>query len=132
MSATYDTSLSTDKDHVRFLIGDTIVDPVTSALLSDEEIAATLGAEEVQSNVEARRYYAAATCLRAIQARLAHKGKGMFSKTVSRLSITWGQDSNVATALASRIAWLESRGAELVLGTSRVFRVMGGSRTRSR
>jgi len=39
---TYDPSLSTPKDQVRFRIGDTEVSPVEMALFSDEEITAQL------------------------------------------------------------------------------------------
>lgn len=45
MSATFDTSLSTDKDWVRALIGDTDVSPATDAFLADETIEAILTKE---------------------------------------------------------------------------------------
>lgn len=42
MSATYKTTLATARDRIRFALGDT---DVTSALLSDQEIAAALSAK---------------------------------------------------------------------------------------
>jgi hypothetical protein len=42
VSASYDTSRSTDKDKVRALLGDTDVTPESDALFQDEEITAVL------------------------------------------------------------------------------------------
>jgi hypothetical protein len=45
MSATYDELLPTDKDRVRYYLGDTNVSPEENALRTDEHIAAVLTAE---------------------------------------------------------------------------------------
>lgn len=42
MTASYDEALPTDKDRARMRLGDTMVDPESSALLSDEHITAVL------------------------------------------------------------------------------------------
>lgn len=65
MSWTYDTALSTNKDKVRFMLGDT---ESGDALLSDEEISAQLTSE---GTVRA----AAIACARALAARFARKAQ---------------------------------------------------------
>ena len=44
ITASYDPNLASPLDEVRFALGDTIVTPATSALLSDEELTALLTA----------------------------------------------------------------------------------------
>lgn len=128
MSATYDSSLSTNKDWVRFLTGDT--DVSSNPLLSDEEIGAVLSEEEATG--DATKYYAAATCLRAIRSRLSHAGDGKLSKSVGDLSITWGLDGTAQQMIEERIRQLETRGAELYVPSHKLFRTLGRSTTRSR
>ena len=64
MAWSYDTGFATDKDKIRFLIGDT---DTNDQLLSNEEITAQLV-------LEPRLYYAAATCANAIEARYSRFG----------------------------------------------------------
>jgi hypothetical protein len=103
MAATYDPTLPTDRDWVRFLIGDTNVTPATDALFTDEEIDAVL---TEQSN----KYLAAARLLSNLSARWAGAGRGVMSKRVDELSARWGVSGDTASALASRIAELRSLG----------------------
>lgn len=42
MSATYDETLPTEKDEARYLLGDTVVEPESRALRSDEHINAVI------------------------------------------------------------------------------------------
>ena len=82
MAATYDASLPSDKDWVRFLIGDR---DVTNARISDEEITAVLAEE-------ANKYCAAARC-----AQLAFAGtQGVTMKAVDDLRIEYGDDPDSA------------------------------------
>jgi len=79
VSATYDPTLPTDKDWVRFLIGDRVE---ATAKLQDEEILAVLGEE-------ANKYLAAARCGEII----ISLGQGAVSKSVDDLSITYGDSA---------------------------------------
>lgn len=120
MSASYDPLVPTDKDWVRLLCGD--VD-TSSAELQDEEINAIL-AEETASG-KALKYFAAASALSYLQSKWAGKGKGLITKTVSKLSRTWGVTSDHADILKDRIDWLRQRGAWLLKPSPRAFRVAG-------
>lgn len=119
MAATYDPTLPTDRDHVRFLIGDT---NVSSAVLTDEEIAAVLGLETATGT--ALPFFAAARCLEAIRIRYATAGGGKLAKTVSKLSIQWGVDGSAAEALDHTINCLRERGAFLLSPRPRALRML--------
>ena len=96
MTATYDSALATDKDWVRFQIGDR--GPTTFSL-EDEEIFAIL-AEETN------KYFAAAMCGEVI----IGLGQGAVSKSVGALSISYNNDSPEA-AYRSHLAYLRQRGS---------------------
>jgi hypothetical protein len=105
VSATYDPTLPTDKDWVRFLIGDRdVADP----RLQDEEILALLVEKE-------NKYLAAALAGDSILAA----GQGAVSKSVGDLSLTLG-DSAESTYRA-HLRRLHERGCQLLL------KVSGGS-----
>lgn len=110
MSATYDASLPTDKDWVRFLVGDRTV---SSAVLQDEEIAALLVEEK-------NKYLAAARAGETILART----QGVVSKQVDDLSISFGDSAE--SAYRAHIKSLRERGATLLLrkSGSSVFRLL--------
>lgn len=124
MSATYDSSLSTDTDWVRFLIGDydQNAETVTSPFFSNEEIAAVI--TEEGGSGDHVKYYAAATCLAALYTRWAGKGKGIMEKQVSRLRIKYGADSSAAAALQARIRELREKGAYVQMTSPEVFGVL--------
>lgn len=107
MTATYDISLSTDKDWVRYLSGDRgtltgVGDNITGNSVSDEEIAAIL-------DEELNKYYAAARVVDLI-ARLSGD---VASKTVGNLSISY--TSSPGATLAEHAKKLRERGSELLL-----------------
>ncbi len=79
MAWTYSTSLATDKDKVRFEIGDT---DTTEQLLSDEEITALLASEGSVAAAAAK----AAEGLAAKFSRLADRTVGNFSLSMSQRS----------------------------------------------
>lgn len=117
MSATYDPALPTDKDWVRFLIGDTTV----TMTLSDEEIGALLAEPEYPN-----KWLAAAAAGRRILA----KGKGVISKSVAELSLS--RAGGTGSAYGDLVKSLQEQGAKFeaaksVTGTigTHVFRVMG-------
>ena len=103
MAATYTDPPVTDKDWVRFLVGDTDVSPVTDAMLTDSEIDAILGE---QSN----KYLAAARALSNLRTRWASAKRGIVEKQVSRLRIRWGYSAATQDAIGSRIAELRALG----------------------
>lgn len=121
MTATYDSSLPTNKDHVRFLIGD--ITPSTDALLSDEEISAVL-TEETANGIsgQALKYFAAARCLSALYTLWSSKGKGIVEKQVSRLRVKRGIDASAAQSLEARISELRKRGAFLLSPSAKTFK----------
>lgn len=106
MTATYTPPPATEMDWVRFMIGDT---DMTRPLLQDEEIQAVI--DEQEATGSARKYFAAADCLGALRARWSGSGQGVVSKTVSRLSKTWGMGSGTLEAIDSRIRELRQRGS---------------------
>lgn len=111
MPATYTASLPTDRDFVRFLVGDVVV---ASAMLQDEEIDAVLDAEGWPS--PAVRYFAAARCLSTLHTRWMSAGRGKSSKKVSRLQIVYGTGAgiNIDAAIQERIKELRREGARLL------------------
>ena len=116
MSATYDPSLPTDLDWVRFLTGDRedTTGPIftmTNPILFNEEITALLVEE-------ANKYLAAA---RAGDIMLA-RHKGAISKKVDGLSITWGDSPE--SAYREYLKRLRIKGCDLLLTDKRQFRMM--------
>lgn len=116
MAATYEPNpaAATDRDRVRFLIGDT---DTSDAQIEDEEIEWLLTEEE---NV----YLAAARALSGLHARWSSLGKGVIEKQTSRLRIRRGFDENASAAIAARIAELRKRGASDTISSPKVFKVL--------
>jgi hypothetical protein len=121
MSATYVRPSDSDKDFVRFLIRDTVV---ASAMLQDEEIEDILDAETATG--DARRYYAAATCLAALHTQWMSAGRGKTSKKVSRLTVVYGTGSgiNIDIAIQKKISELRKEGARLLAPAPYAFRCL--------
>lgn len=90
MAWTYSTSLATDKDKVRFEIGDT---DTTDQLLSDEEIAAVLTAE-------GSVYAAASDCAE----HLAAKFSRLADRTVGNFSLSASQRAKAFWDLAAKLS----------------------------
>lgn len=105
MTATYDVNLATDKDWVRFKIGDSVVDPETRAKLQDEEIEAVLAEES-------NKWLAAARLAESILA----KRQGATSKSVGDLSISYGDGSD--SSYRGLIKDLREEGCRRLLKTS--------------
>jgi len=103
MTATYNSSLPSDKDWVRFVLGDR---DGSSAVLQDEEINEILAEE-------ANKYLAAAICGEAVLAL----GKDAVSKSVGNLSISFGS-SSPESAYRALVSRLRERGCQLLLETS--------------
>lgn len=126
MTTTYDPTLATDLDHVRFLIGDT---DTTSAIFQDEEISAVLGFQTAPS--AAIPYFAAADILSQLSGKYSVAGEGRIQKTVSKLTLIWGVNEDANSALQSRISALRKKGAQLASKRPFALRVMGNSGTRN-
>lgn len=108
---TYDTSLGSDKDYVRFLIGDT----ESPFILSDSEISAVILEENCTG--KARKYFAAASCLSALQSKWIAKSKGYSEKQVSKLRIKWGSNSQ-SSSIKDRINELREEGSYYLRSSS--------------
>lgn len=119
MSATYDPTLPTNLDWVRFLSGDT---DVTTPQLQDEEITAVLGAETATG--AALPYFAAARVLSILHTRWSSAGRGVLEKKVGRLTIKRGASDTAESAIKGAICELRERGAALLSTRPRVFRVL--------
>ena len=111
MAATYDANLPTDKDYVRFALGDTDVNPTTAADLMDEEIFAILEDEK-------NKYLAAARCGEIIIGKL----KGLVSKNVDNLGISFGDSPT--SSYRAHLQRLREDGANRLLSKNQVFRVL--------
>lgn len=114
MSATYDSSLPTDKDYVRFLVRDTV--PAT-AQLQDEEIAALL-------TEEGNKYLAAAAALESLLTGWSSAGRGVIEKAVGKLRIRRGLDESADGAIRRYIDQLRTKGADLTVTPSKIFKVL--------
>lgn len=126
MSFSYTPPPSSDLHWVRLLIGDTVE---ASVIYQDEEIQAFIDEQEV-ANSKAVKYAAAADALSALEARWAGAGQGVRTKTVSRLSKTWGMDDAAGNAIERRIEWLRGQAARLSMTSTSIFRTAGRSRRR--
>src|SRR5688572_12056703 len=100
MASTYDPTLPTNLDWVRYLIRDVVV---ATPLFSDEEIAATIVEVTPGSKAGAIKYLAAVILLKALHRDWMTRGRGAASKKIGRLSIAYGTGAgiNVDAALQS-------------------------------
>ncbi len=108
MSATYDATLSTDRDWVRLLIGDR---DTARPFLQDEEITALL-------KEEANKYLAAARGAELVIA----KGHGVIQKAVDDLKLHWSDSKD--SAYRAYIKTLREKGALSTYGKAPFFRVL--------
>ena|ERR1700753_1255388 len=124
MSSSYDSSLPSDKDWVRFLTGDT---DVTNPSLQDEEILAVITEESIQigpSGAQALKYFASAMCLERILSGQSLAGEGVESIKVGSLTITQGISSSGVSSVQAKISQLRLKGASLLGSKPRVFRLL--------
>ena len=108
MSKTYNATLATDKDWVRFLVGDR---NVSEAILEDEEIAALLVEEP-------NKYLAAARAAEAVYSRTG----GIVEKQVGDLQVKYASSSS--QAYRDHIKALRERGALVLLPKPKSLRVL--------
>lgn len=113
----YDPTLGTDRDWVRFLIGDRVVVPETAAKLTNEEIDAVVADE-------ANKFLAAARCLEALYAQWKAQGADVVEKQVGDLRIRRSDNQSAESAVAALISSLRQRGAWLLHPKPRVFQVL--------
>lgn len=131
IAATYDAALSTDKDWVRLLIGDSDVDAGangnTKAQLFDAEITALLAAERsngLSGGESSQVYLAAARALELLATRWMAQGKGIVEKRVGQLQIRRSDNESADELLKSRISSLRKKGADLLMPRPRMFRTL--------
>lgn len=120
MTTTYVTPQSTDKDWVRFHVGDT---DINNAEFTDEEIQAVI--DEETATGKALKYFASATLLGVLLLKYVSKGKGVQEKALGKLRIKYGSGETFEVVMNERIKQLRKRGAWLMSGSPKQFRVMG-------
>lgn len=108
MSVTYDPTLSTDLDWVRFLCGDR---DTANSQISDEEIHALL-------DEEPNKYFAAAAACEVILT----KSGGLVDKQVGDLRLKWSDSPK--SAYHDYIRGLRERGAYEMNRTNYIFKVL--------
>ena len=113
MAATFDPTLSTDRDWVRFLVPDK---DTTTALFQDEEIDAVLTSMSASYSAPGIRYFAAAALLENLHRTWMSRGKGVASKKTAKLAITFGTGIgiNVDAAIQAAIKSLRIQGAHIM------------------
>jgi hypothetical protein len=116
LAATYDPTLPTDKDYVRFLVPDTDVSPATDATFSDEEITAVIAEQTAKGRTGASTKYFATWQLLGIQlSTLASAGGGRKEKEVDDLRIGWGMDAGSADSLRERRSSMWAEGVRCLV-----------------
>jgi hypothetical protein len=120
MAATYDSSLPTDKDKVRTLIGDTEVSPESKARLSDESIQYTLDIQRVRDH-SSTPLFAAADCLSIIIGKYSSEGRGAKSSDIDDIKVIFGTD---VKGLEVRMRDLRMQ-AEALLNGNVIFECVG-------
>ncbi len=126
MSATYDPTLPTDIDYVRFLVPDTDVTPTTDAKFSDEEIAATIAEEQSRGRTGgSTKYFVTAVLLGILLSKFAARGEGIRRKEVDELELEFGPRDSAERALQRRIVDLERRGKFLLQPRPRLMKAYG-------
>lgn len=111
MASTYDNTLSTSRDRVRFLLGDV----ATPWEFDDNEIDWVLTEQD-------NEYLAAARLLSGLAARWAGKGRGIDSKRVSRLRVQYGGLGTAAVNAALNRRVVELR--QLGMPTPKILKVL--------
>lgn len=114
LNATFDPTLATAKDWVRFTIGDTDTEDPT---LDDATIDAIL-------RQEPNRWFAAATCAEAAFTKWQQDGDGLVSKQVGALSITRESGSSASQSYLAHIRELRARGARELSPAPYSFRAL--------
>jgi hypothetical protein len=113
MASTYDPTLSTNRDLVRFLVPDK---DTTTALFQDEEIDAVLASMAGSYTSPGIAYFAAAALLENLHRTWMSRGKGVASKKTAKLAITFGTGVgiNVDAAMQQAIKSLRIQGAHIM------------------
>lgn len=118
MSFSYDPTLPSNLDWVRFLIGDT---DSTNIRLQDEEITSII-AEETATG-KAVKYLAAAAALSSLHLRWSSAGGGLAEKEVDGLRLRWQGSMNIGNnSIVDRIKELRKIGASHLLNKPKFFR----------
>ena len=114
MSFSYDNTLASDRDWVRFLLSDTVE---ADATLTDEEIDAVL--------LETANKYCAAVLLGGTMVgRWTVAGAGVVEKRVGDLSITYGSGESASGAFGDYLKGLRAKCLAAQMPRPRVFRVL--------
>ena len=105
MAKTYDASLGTNRDWVRFLVGDS----VDTMALADEEIDGIIA--DQTSAGDAVKFFAAADAIEAMYALHKAGRKGVVDRQISKLRLRFGEDVSAANAVAKTAADFRRKGS---------------------
>lgn len=123
MSFSYDDTLPTDRDWVRFHVPDKIA---AAAIYQDEELDALI-AEQVAKgrNGLATKYYASASALRGLVGQYALLGGGLHRKEVDDIQVEFGFRSGSFDPLKNKIDALEAEGNQCLVPRPKLMQAMG-------
>lgn len=120
MSATFDPALSTDRDLVRALIGDT---DVSQAQILDETIDALIAAHVSRgASASGAPYGAAADAGEQMAAKWSADSRGIAQRTVSKLTVRRAEGQSLTSAYKEYLQSLRARCTDLSLSAPSVIK----------
>ena len=121
MATTFDTTLGTNKDWVRSLIGDNAAPMV----LTDEEIDAIVA--EQTSTGKAVKYFDAADALLTLYGIFKAGRRGVVDRQIGKLRLRFGEDISTENALHQQASEFRAKGSFYMAraaGNSFVFKAL--------
>jgi hypothetical protein len=123
MAATYDPSLGTDRDYVRFLVPDR---DTANPKFQDEEIDAVISEQQGKGRTgKSTKYFAAAQLVSVQISSNALTGNGIQRKEVDELEVEYGIDTGTKESLLNHQEWLLAEGRRCLAPRPRMFRAYG-------
>lgn len=123
MAFTYDATLLTDRDWVRFYVPDKVA---AVAIYQDEEIDALIAEQMAKGRTGlSAKYYASASALRNLVGEYALVGGGLRRKEVDDLELEFGFQTASSKALQDKIDFLEKEGNKCLVPRPKLIQAMG-------
>ena len=125
MSFSYDNTLPTDLDWVRFNLPDKI-GPAADAIYQNEEITALINEQIAKDRTGlATKYYASAAALRNLAGEFALVGGGLRRKEVDDLEVEFGLQTGAVDMIDAKIKALIADGNRCLVPRPRLAFAMG-------
>lgn len=122
MADSYDETLSTDLDWVRFLTWDTDIVSAGRPRHSDEEITAVVAQEISEGRTgDSTKWFASATILCADQGMWASLGEGLSEKRVDEIKTQFNTEGENIESLERTIEKYRIFGTDLLTPRPRIF-----------